>query len=111
MDILKYLKDEIGLSEHTIKNLDGITRDYLLKMEENEINELNIKEEDKKKLINLIKEKNINEIKNEQNLYLNDIEKKLKLNDMIIFEFGSAIITLRLLFEKLEKEQIKIRNK
>ena len=93
IDILKYLKDEIGLSESTITNLDGITKEYLFKMEKNEINDLNIKDEDKKKLINLIKEKNIKklnennqDIKIEQNL--NDIEKKMSLDDMIIFEFA-----------------------
>ena len=51
-DILKYLKDEIGLSEESIRELDGITKDYLFKMEEDEINQLNIDEKDKNKLKN-----------------------------------------------------------
>ena len=51
-DILKYLKGEIGLWEESIRELDGITKDYLFKMEEDEINQLNIDEKDKNKLKN-----------------------------------------------------------
>ena len=41
-NILKYLEEKIGLSEKFLKELDGITKDYLFKMKEDEINHLNI---------------------------------------------------------------------
>ena len=47
-NILKYLEEKIGLSEKSLKEWDGITKDYLFKMKEDEINHLNIDDNDKK---------------------------------------------------------------
>ena len=47
IDILEYLNNVVGLTKESIKKLDGIKKEYLLNMEENEIDELKIEEKDK----------------------------------------------------------------
>ena len=109
IDILEYLNNVVGLTKESIKKLDGIKKEYLLNMEENEINGLKIEEKDKIKLKNFIENenaklnKNKDVIKSEQNI--SEIEKEMQLKKMKIFEFENKIITMELLYEKLEKDK------
>ena len=116
-EVLFHLKNKIKISQDSLKQLIGITGRYFFEMDDEKIDALDIAIDDKNKLKNLLKmtknNNNILENKEKEIIIgkeLLEIEKKMKLEEMIITDSG---ITMKLLYQKLEenKEIILKKNK
>ena len=113
-EILKIFKDNLKLSEETIKYFEDISGQYLFEVDEKEIESLDIIDEDKKKIINLIKsltKKNDTKEKIEKKKFVkepSELEKKMKFEEMTIYKFKDNEITMGTLYEKMKikKEEI-----
>ena len=108
-EILFHLKNKIKISPDSLKKLIGITGRYFFEMDDERIDALDIAIDDKNKLKNLLKiSKNNNNIleNKEKEIIMGkellEIEKKMKLEEMIITDSG---ITMKLLYEKLEENE------
>lgn len=108
-EILFHLKNKIKISQASLKQLIGITGSYFFEMDDEMIDALDIAIGDKDKLKNLLKttKNNNNLLENKEKEIiigkdLLEIEKKMKLEEMIINDAG---ITMKLLYQKLEENE------
>ena len=112
-EISNFFRNNLQISEESINKLKYFTGKFIFEMDEEEISIFRFEKEDEKKIINLIKDiKNKNGIKKEKVInpenVPTDIEQKMKLEDMIIYEAQDKKITMKLLYEKLQIEKEKI---
>lgn len=96
IEILNFFKNNLKLSDESLEVLQQFTGKFIFGMNEEEIHYLELKKEDEIKIINLIKDvKNENDKKEEKEIEEKkennienkptNIEKKMKLEDMIIY--------------------------
>ena len=105
-EILFYLKNQIKISDESLKKLLGITGRYFFEMNEDKIDAFDIEIEDKNKLKNLLRNsQNINKEEKMDNDDIIEIEKKMKLEDMIIYEDDKKKITMALFYEKYKENE------
>ena len=92
-DISKYFKEKLQISDESINKLKGINGALFLEVGENIFKVLDIKEEDKNKLMKFIISQNSEKIdKTQEEENISDIEKKTKLEQMIIYESNNIKI-------------------
>ena len=104
-DISKYFKEKLQISDESINKLKGINGALFLELGENIFKVLDIKEEDKNKLMKFIISQNSEKIdKTQEEENISDIEKKTKLEQMIIYESNNIKISIDTLYEKMESD-------
>ena len=107
-EVLNYLKNTINISKDSLNALLGIKGSSLFNMNDKRIDNLKICSDDKNKLKNFLKNKNIEFTDNilaiDNKNDLNEIETKSKLEDMIIIITDGEKITMKHLYEKLKEE-------
>ena len=114
-EISNFFRDNLKISEESIEALKNFTGEFIFSMLENVIPSLKLKKEDEIKILNFtkkIKEENAQKEGKIEKISTN-IEKKIKLDDMIIYEEQDKKITMKLLYDKLmvEKKNILMKNK
>ena len=115
-DISRYFKEKLQISDESINSLNGLNGRLFFDFGENIFKAAKIKEEDKKKLMDFIVSQNLNKkIENSESaqkkINISDIEKKMKLEQMIIYEMGDIKFTMDTLYEKMKQELTNIENK
>ena len=107
-EILNFFRFKLHISNESIEVLKYFTGEFIFSMLENEIDTLKLNKEDEKKILNFLKneKEEKREIKIENGS--SNIETKMKLEDMIIYEEQDKNITMKFLYEKLDNEKEKI---
>ena len=111
-DIFDFLENKLKISKESRNLLEGLKINYIFKLIENELNEFDINKNDKNKLKNYINYIKINHENIIKEIWLkkdkieidNDIETKMKLEEMIIYKSddNKKVITMEDFYKKLE---------